>query len=351
MKLLERTFWLALFPALMVLCLCGGASAQSSTNPAPITPEIQREKAVIAGKIQHAKLLYEKGNFDDAEAILVEILKADPDNKSAAYYLALVKDARVAARARAAAYGPGLHNIPNGRRGILTKLNTIRLAETGYDLPLIEVINKLLVESRKRDPGGVGINFMIINPHPGESAGDPNQITIKIDPPLRDLRLIDVLDAITKAASSPIRYSIEDYAVVFSLKSAKEAGLYTKIFKVDPSTFVQGLENVRSINFSPGAQNGGTGGTGVQIPGVQTAPLAPGGQTGLTFVTRTNNTAHEDELVRAYFTAAGVDLTVPGKAVFFNDRLGELLVHASPNDLEIIEQSVGLLNQPTPAKP
>jgi len=52
-------------------------------------------------------------------------------------------------------------------------------------------------------------------------------------------------------------------------------------------------------------------------------------------------------MVRAYFTAAGVDLNPP-KMIFWNDRLGELLVKATLSDLEIIQEAIELLNQTPP---
>jgi general secretion pathway protein D len=48
-------------------------------------------------------------------------------------------------------------------------------------------------------------------------------------------------------------------------------------------------------------------------------------------------------LVRQFFTTLGVDLTPP-KVLFFNDREGTLLVHASLADLDIIEAGVQALN-------
>jgi hypothetical protein len=53
---------------------------------------------------------------------------------------------------------------------------------------------------------------------PGEV--DLTSVAIRISPELRNVRLIDVLDAIVKVADSPIRYSLEGYAVVFSAGSA-----------------------------------------------------------------------------------------------------------------------------------
>jgi general secretion pathway protein D len=205
--------------------------------------------------------------------------------------------------------------------------------------------------------------------------------------------MADVLDAITKVADQPIKFTIEDYAIVFSPKALEQAVLYTKVFKVDPNTFVQGLQGVTSIILNTGTQSSGTGGggggggggssggggggtsggttsTGVLIPSVSITAVAQGGQgagqqqqgqqgggigggivrntrPGLDYVTKVDNTVLVDDMVRAYFTAAGVDLAPP-KIVFFNDRLGELLVRATLQDLEIIEQAVELLNQAPP---
>lgn len=410
-------------------------------------PEIKQQKIDIATKVQNAKLLYEMGKYDEAEVILKQIMKADPSNKTAPYYLDLVKEAQFAATARKReaiakasigavekAWIPSSKAeslpVPNpmastnlvytspGRQKIKSKLDRIRINTVNYkDLPLTEVLNQLRIESQKRDPEGTGINFML-NPHaeaanaaisptdttgaaaaggaavpPPTSGVDLSLFSIKIDPPLTDLSLAEVLDAITKVAVAQdpsvqgftIKYTIEDYAVVFSPKPPDQSGLnlYTRVFKVDPNTFVQGLQNVTSINLNPGSQSSGTGGgggggggtsggssggtsggtssTGLEIPSVQISPVSQGGQSGsgggiqgggnrigLDYVTKTNNTEDADALVKTYFTAAGVDLASPGKVVFFNDRLGELLVRATLSDLEIIQEAVELLNQAPP---
>jgi hypothetical protein len=52
---------------------------------------------------------------------------------------------------------------------------------------------------------------------------DVSVISIKIEPPLTDVRLVDVLDAVVKVAEIPIKYSIEDYSVVFSLRGPEPA--------------------------------------------------------------------------------------------------------------------------------
>ena len=47
---------------------------------------------------------------------------------------------------------------------------------------------------------------------------DLNNVVIKINPAMTDVRLADVLDAIVVVADHPIKYSIEDYAIVFMAK-------------------------------------------------------------------------------------------------------------------------------------
>ena len=71
----------------------------------------------------------------------------------------------------------------------------------------------------------------------------------------RGAREADVLDAIVTVADHPIRYSIQDYAVVFSLKGPETPELRIRVFKVDPNTFVQGLEAVSGISLSAGGQS------------------------------------------------------------------------------------------------
>src|SRR5208282_4372784 len=125
------------------------------------------------------------------------------------------------------------------------------LDEVSFDLPLSEAVNLLRAESKKRDPDGVGVNFMI-NPRAVANVGAPpaielSQVRIKISPPVRNVRMVDVLNMMTTSADPPIWYSVDDYAVVFWPKPPQS--LYTKVFKVDPNTFAQGLAGVSAINL------------------------------------------------------------------------------------------------------
>ena len=126
--------------------------------------------------------------------------------------------------------------MSKGRRALMNKLDAIRLDAVMFDnLPLSEVVRFLADESKKRDPEKRGINFLIhvaqpvVVPQPGVSGPtaletiDLNSVSIRLNPPLTNVRLADVLDAIVKVADHPIRYSIVDYAVVFSLKESDDS--------------------------------------------------------------------------------------------------------------------------------
>ena len=120
----------------------------------------------------------------------------------------------------------------------MDKLESTQFDSVLYDnLPLSEVVRHLIDETKKRDPEKKGINFLVDPNSPAPSAVtaaidpvtglpiapatleavDIRGVQVKIEPALTNVRLVDVLDAIVKVADRPIRYSITDYAVVFSL--------------------------------------------------------------------------------------------------------------------------------------
>ena len=52
-------------------------------------------------------------------------------------------------------------------------------------------------------------------------------VIVRINPPLKNVRLADLLEAVTKAANPPVRYSIEDYAIIFSLSPPETSQIQT----------------------------------------------------------------------------------------------------------------------------
>ncbi|MCX6895875.1 MAG: hypothetical protein NTZ16_10335 [Verrucomicrobia bacterium] len=428
-------------------------AAQAGKIPSQETKD--RVAGVVATQVKNAtavqdgKLLYDLGKWDEAEAKFHLVLAEEPDNAAAIYYIKLVQDARYAAsdsnrdltaRKRMVevedVWQPPLKRellpTPNpyvrskeihtgaGRQAIVSKLDRIRLNEVKYDgLELGEVIRNLSELTRKSDPDKAGINFMIISDAGGGGSSAPgavdpttglpvaaapsegvdiSTVRVKINPPLNNLRLADVLDAIVKTAEKPIKYSIEDYAVVFSTRAQEATPLFTRTFKVDPNTFMQGLESVESLSFGDissggssgggggGSRGGGGGGSGGQNGGSEAGAsiarisVAGGGSSGggrrggggggggggsggggISFVTRTNSIEAAQAMVREFFTAAGVDFggggqgpggqrSGPGngKSLFFNDRKGILLVRATLQDLDIIEAAIQTLNVTPP---
>ena len=99
-----------------------------------------------------------------------------------------------------------------------------------------------------------------------------------------------------------------------------DTGLITRTFKVDPNTFVQGLENVMEVPVFKGAV-------------IDTNA----------FRKELENGVDTRGLIRRYLTAVGVDLTPP-KAMFFNDRTGLLMVRAAAADLELLQTAIDVLN-------
>jgi hypothetical protein len=183
------------------------------------------------------------------------------------------------------------------RQRLQNKLERIVLDQyptrpTDADLPLSAVLEELAELSRQRDPDKLGVNFLIsshldrptlamqqllanqgnlggpgfappIDPTtglPAAAQGTPavillrdlrTEVTVRIRPALHNVRLKEVLDSIemvAEAKSSPdfpgIKYSVSEYAVVFSQRTPEIDQLYNKTFKVDPNSFIEGMEKL-----------------------------------------------------------------------------------------------------------
>ena len=405
--------------------------------------------------IQDGKLLMEMGRYDDADAKLKKAIELEPGNLPAQNYRAQILTRRsmqadhrndvsndralqevgeawnVPEKVRQLTPKPNAFNRMNpavftgkGRDVIMTKIDRIRVENVNYpDLSLKDVLEDLAKRIKDRDPEGKGINFyfdrqsaasqLAAAPAPDANGGLPGLPTdqgdvasVKVQVNLDDVRIADVLDAITKTADRPIKYSILDYAIVFSLRGAETVPMEIRTFHVDPNTFRDGLANVTATSFggtgNGGGNNGGgnnsggfggnnsggnnsggfggnssggnnsSGGAGsATVASVSVAGSSGGGngqfgggngqfgggggggtnigQGGLQFVTTRATTDQIQQQVRQYFIAAGVDLSSnTGKVVFFNDKKGELVIQATAQDLDLIEAALQTLNTSPP---
>ena len=286
---------------------------------------------------------------------------------------------------------------------IQAKLERIVLSEVTFDaLPLAEVLKFLFDESKKRDPDKEGINFLITGnmevpmqtvdpatglPAPPPAAIDMNSATVRFNLPLRNVRLIDVLNAIVKVADQPVRFSVEEFGVVFSpdTQSPRMAYLTQPIaaepnpikirtFKVDPNAFLQGLEGT----FGIGSPGGGAFGKNVNALRRLELQLTDAEETERqTNKQFADKTATSDDLKRArirvaelesqieemkealrkqsaeqsmavqdtlrrLFNKLGVNMDAP-KAVFYNPVTGIVMVKVSAKDMEVVQAALETL--------
>lgn len=220
---------------------------------------------------------------------------------------------------------------PRGASWVRRKLERITLDFQADNLPLGALVNLLVDEARKRDPEKEGINILLYRSEPANPpAIDPktglpilgttpelidlNSVTIRVMPPLMDVRLIDVLDAMMKAADYPLRYSIEDYGVLITDGRSKATSpLETRTFVVKPpDIFFKGIK----ATF------------GIEVPEMG----APSG------VSRQTQVQVFEEL----FRHLGLDWTSP-KTVFYNELTGIVMVRAAQDDMDVITATMQTL--------
>lgn len=212
----------------------------------------------------------------------------------------------------------------HGRAAVETKLNNIRIEsyEVPSPTPVKEVIRDLHRLARDRTIDRSGVNFII-----GSALQD---YEITLSPALKHLTLRALLGAVTEVAVPPkgregapgLRFSIEDYAVVITQRPPEIEPLFTRTFKVDPNTFMQGLDILTQTNRAS------------------------------TILPRSDPTTVQLQ-VREFFARAGVNFgpipppqVPPGapapsqKAIFFNDRTGVLYVRATRAELDLIGRAL-----------
>jgi len=218
---------------------------------------------------------------------------------------------------------------------VRSRLETIILDKVQFDgLPLGEVIKILVDQSASRDADKQGMNFMVnretppassatIDPTTGlpvapAEAPDLRVVTIKIDPPLKHIRLIDALDAITKSADQPIKYSIEDYGVLFSFDWAR-VGNSARQVAVAPPQFRVATYRVNATNDFVG--------------GLKRA-----------FHKSFNNQPVQPEQVSVALVLITEDLGAKNKLrIVYNDQTGVIMARGTEDDLQILEAVITTL--------
>lgn len=274
--------------------------------------------------VAEAKANYEAGRFGEAKWKFMDVLGVAPDNATAKAYLELLKTNQQSS---------ATSRTKEARQQIINKLNRIRLPLLQFNaVPLTEILRQLSQEARARDPEHLGVNFLI-NPNL-ERAGtngivvnsrgfltkEPpatNRVTdigvlpITIQPAITNAELSKVLDMLLKQSPQPIGYSIKDYGVVFSPRQEPEPSqFFIRAFKVDTNTFIKKLSLAESSVTTP-----------------------------TTLATRVS------KAMRKAMTNIRVNLdSPPGKAVFYNDKSGKLLVRATESDLDRVERFIHDLN-------
>jgi hypothetical protein len=288
-----------------------------------------------------------------------------------------------------------------GKQQIENKLNQILFNEVLYDgLPLSEVVRDLSDQARRRDPAKQGLNFVITSvpavPAPSNSIDpttglpvpavpvDVNNAIVRLH--LRDVRLKDVLDAITRISDQPIKYSVEEYGVVFSPAAFNQNAsfgfppispptepvrLQVRTFKVDTNTFAAGLRNAFGIEVGDSdarsqqaldgtlfrlAQEEGDlkavlqrreagAATEDEVKSAEKALATMKAQKDEALAKRSGpQTTHSvPQALRELLQILGISLDTPGKAVFYNDLTGVVMVRATAEDLELVQAAIETL--------
>ena len=243
-------------------------------------------------------------------------------------------------------YVGATNNFTMGRKAIYQKMKLMTIGQVKMQsLPLSEVIRWLREKSQISDPDKTGINFnfdpgsgggsqidpstgLPVNAPTNSALADPTQINITLA--LTNLSLLDLLSAIVANSDHPIRYSIEDYGVVFSAKATNSPQYEMRIFKIEPNVYPY-LQKI--IKLPPSMP-----------PAFATAT------SGFLYVESSNSLAMSG-VFKQYFLRLGLNLDPP-KQVYFNSRSSDLFVYATPQDLDVIEKAIHLLNEmPLPNQP
>jgi hypothetical protein len=128
------------------------------------------------------------------------------------------------------------------------------------------------VDQPLSNPGFGGVDPVTGAPQQSQQAAEPvdlNNVPVRINPALRDLRLADVLEIIVRCPEKPSSTSVEEWGIMFRQRLPEATQLHSRWWRVNPNTFMEGLESVTGMtpavaSQSGGGQGGGGGGGGGQ---------------------------------------------------------------------------------------
>lgn len=215
------------------------------------------------------------------------------------------------------------------RERVERKLDEIKLGMmTFHGVPLSHVLTTVSSQAKERDPDGRGVDLILKLPARADPKSEQMTTglhaaditpTVRVPQSELGLTLRQMLDYLTQGTHPPVKYTVQDYGVMFSSREpGEQPPLHTRTFKVNSAIFAERLKGLATSAAGNSAALSG---------------LEP-----------------QDVLVmqlRAHLAALGAPLDPP-KSVHFNDRHGMLMVRAALPDFDVVEQAVQSLNMGAP---
>jgi general secretion pathway protein D len=330
---------------------------ESGPNPDK-TPEFEAKRAEIRKLFREGKILYNSGQYDEAEKRFEQVLLIDPYNEDAQELLQEVQVARhpsaiagqTAARDHAIweveqawlppisgevekpNLSPNPTSLPEGNntQAIIKKLNELVFPEIKFrEASLADVIQYLSEESRRLDkPSNEGVNIVL---GPGVTAGGGDTTppaggdttaptgggrTITLS--LKNVPMIQALRYVTSLAN--LKYRVESSAVLILPPDAPDQAMITKTYPVTP-----GILDKMVATPGGGAGGGAAGAGGGAGAGGEFVTLGAGTSAGVTTID-----------LKALFTDTGVGFPA-GSTISYNPRTATVIIHNTPENIEKFE--------------
>jgi beta-lactamase regulating signal transducer with metallopeptidase domain len=338
----------------------GTPRSRSATNTAALEKWIK-----INNLLSEAKSLLDSDRLDEAENILKEANKAEPQNQRINHYLSILKNARHQAAAKADSASDIIEREAARTQRDERQLILHEFKTAGYSLP-----ESIVDSATGKDPSGLATRFFRVDPQgllrglgnvsglslpdlprrevsgggggvgvplvPGGlesfSAGDENGLrrTVTIEWALHrffTMQGVDLKDPAKKILYEEakgmltVRANPVDLdAIEFLLPKLEQLPepLYTRMFKIDLETLRRGLREALGPVLSERVSRSAASDSGRTANGCQTVTSD----------------------LREFFLDRHVDLGVRGGSLFYTCGEGVLMVRATERELEIIEEAI-----------